>query len=173
MAEVKITIEESRIVEAAIDRLMSCGRWEDGSEGVSDFYLRLQEKIENAVDAKVTRLLDESATAELRERVKPAIEAAVAKGFPDIDEYGQRTGVTPFDVYVRKAIDGMFKAPTSNSYSRAHTWAQEEARKLFSAHVEAGFKAEVATIQAKVRGFVDEQLAGSVTKALREAVGLR
>lgn len=60
---------------------------------------------------------------------------------------------------------------TSRGYNKSS--AADIAEKAFEKHVKAAFREETEAVRARVRAYVDEQLAGTVVKALREAVGLR
>ena len=170
---VTITVDHDLIVRECVDQIVRGGRydyddWE--TESASGFRERMQQLIESRVNERVDDLVNELALERVRELVGERIEAAVAEGFPVYDRDGRRTGVEPFAAYVRQQIDRMFEK--RSDFGRHSNVSVTLAEKAFAAHVQEAFKAEAESVRAKVREWVDEQLAGAVIKSLREAVGL-
>lgn len=167
-----LQIDEAKIIEAVVEQLVTRGTYSDDGE---DWYpSKLSEKLQARIEARLEEVVESAIGDEfkamVRARVEPVIESAVASGFPRFDRDGRALAPEPFAAYVRGAIDGMFKS--TGHYSRKSE-ATEIAEKLFREHVEKAFKEELEAIRSRVRSYVDEQLAGTVIKSLREAVGLK
>lgn len=171
MAKVTVEVDEERIVERIVETIVMEGDWRDGSEDESRFIRAIKKRVEKELDARIGAALDAALQDDLRARVLPRIEQVVREGFPRFNEWGDPTGTMTWEQAVKGALDSLFK-PNGSGYSR-DSWAVKAAKEAFEKTAAATFKAEVETIRAKVRAYVDEQLSGAVVKALREAVGLK
>lgn len=167
-----IAVPVERVIDAAVEKIVA-GEYDEEEGYYGGPGVRFRERIEKKIEARIDALLDEALRGflveNIRARVEPMIDEAVASGFPRFDEYGTPRGTTTWQATIREAIDGLFKGQGYGSRS----WASDVAKKAFEEHAAKAFKAEAEAIRAKVREYVDEQLAGTVVKALREAVGLR
>jgi histone H3/H4 len=159
---VNLVIDEEKVHEAAVERILrDC--W--GSE----YRTGLQERVEETVATMVRESCEELVRDVVAEKVRSVIEEVIAAGFPQYDHWGDRKGpVVSFESYVRKSVEDMMKTRPHGTPSLGGKIARE----AFTTHVEKAFKSEMKLIRDKVRGYVDERLAGEVVKSLRDAVGL-
>lgn len=171
-----IALPLERVIDAAVDRIVGDGSYD--SEG--DYYAgpgdRFRKRIEEKVEARINKLVAEAFDGYLAEtiraRVEPKIDAAIAEGFPRFNEYGEAIGTTTWAAVVQEGLARLLGKNERGYYGR-DSWAVKAAKEAFNKHAAAAFAAEIETIRKRVREYVDEQLAGTVVKALREAVGLR
>lgn len=132
----------------------------------------LRAQVKEAIAAEVSKAFDDAVREELRAHVKAAIQDIADRGMPTFNRYGEKLEATPWPKVIAEALEGLTKPP-SGSYGNADTEAKKIARTVFENVITKAVTAELEEVRKRIRTAVDEQLSGSVIKALREAVGLR
>lgn len=131
----------------------------------------LREQVRKAVADEVTRAITEEVRADLRAQVKGAIETMAATGMPVFNQYGEPQQPTPWPKVIRESLEGLTKS--KDSYNRNTPELVKIAVKVFEEAIGKTITAELEHVKKTIRQAVDEQLSGTVVKALRDAVGLR
>jgi hypothetical protein len=171
--KITISVERERVLEACVSAVLGHGRYEYDDDDGGAFSSKMQKLVEKRIGDHVDELIDTIAREQIEALVGAQIAAVAAEGFPVFDRDGCSHGREPFAAYVRKAIDGMFSKHSKHNNFSSRSQATTLAEEAFRVQVQAAFQDEIEAVRTRVREYVDEQLAGTVVKALREAVGLR
>ena len=124
---------------------------------------KLDERIRGAVEAHVSKLVEEIT----RERVSKDIDAVLEKGWAETNTYGEPTGKV---FTVRDRVNSYFNS--GSSYGRdslVSRWLRESIDRDLKKAVEE----ETAAAKAKLRQMFDEALTGKFATTIREALGVK
>jgi hypothetical protein len=168
MQKVKLDIPRAELVDAIAEKVLEkqlrCYDDDDRKSLEGLINAAVVKRVDELLSASVVESIDELVKA----RVGPAVEATLAAGFPQRNNYGEISGTPiPFDSFVRTAVQ---KLVAGDGYNRG--WAVEVAQKVWKEQIEKALATEMDGIRKQIRAYVDERLAGDVTAALRKAVGL-
>lgn len=172
---------EEQVVHALADRILrglEQTHDPDFDEDEPSVYRRLQPsknladalrvQVKAAIAAEVSKAFNDEVRKELRTHVKAAIQDVADRGMPSFNRYGERQEAHPWPKVIAEALEGLTK---KSGYHDPES--QKIAREVFTEVITKAMNVEVDALKKKIREAVDEQLSGSVIKALREAVGLR
>jgi hypothetical protein len=168
---IKVEMARAELVAAVAEHIIEkqTPRWDTDDDGTPIERANkaaIAKRVDELLSASVVESIDEMVKA----RVGPVVEATLAAGFPQRNQYGEPTGTSiPYDAFVRTAVQQL--VGSGGGYNQ-RGWAAEIARDVWKERIDKALTAEMDGIRKQIRAYVDERLAGDVTAALRKAVGL-
>jgi len=144
----------------------------------SDVAGRLEYQMGDALDRvlreKVAGAVEDQIATIVREKVEPMVVEAIERGWAEHTRWGDPTGKR---VTLKERVDELLRKKGDRGSIGVNrgskTLLEDVATQVITATLEKEMKQELADAKKAFRQQVDDILAGKLTEALRDAVGLR
>ena len=147
--ELKIEVSQKRIESEIVSRLLH----------------GLEEKMAEAIEARVESACGDAVQAFTDARIAAEVERVISAGWNLTDSYGRPTGAA-------QTIGGLVLARiTANEYGRSSI--TEAVQQCVNKHVAAEFEKLLGEVRAKLKAMLDEQVADKLIGALNDALKLK
>lgn len=123
-------------------------------------------KIAALAEQAVQRAFDDA----IKERINAAIDATLAEGWRETNQYGERTGGT-LDLKAR--IGKLLTESRGDSYNRQKSVLSEHTEKAVESIVSREFQPVIDAAKANLKTCLDEKVMKTVSATIASAVGLR